>query len=122
MENKILDMISDLKVSQAEIASNQKQHNVILARHTDLLEKQGEVLLRNTISVEDHDRRSQALEEQLNALRGEVYLVKTAWESHIAKSKTISVFMEKMAAYAGWVAAVVVGFWQIYLFLKSKGF
>jgi len=121
-EEKILTKIEDLKVAQAEIITNQKQHSTILTRHSDLLEKQGEVLLRNTITVEEHHKRSTMLEEQMKTLRKELDEVKSSVSNAKTSAKAISGAFEVIAKYAGWGVAVVTVLWQLYVFLKSKGF
>lgn len=120
-EEKILSKIEDLKVAQAEIITYQKQHAKDLTRHADLLEKQQELLLRNTITVEEHHKRSTALEESFKLLKAEVDKVKGDVTGAKTSAKAISGAFEIIAKYAGWGVAAIGVLWQLYVFLKSKG-
>jgi len=87
-----------------EVKANQAIHGQILDKHSDTLEKISETLLRNTVTVETHERRSTMLEAELKTIKADVdgfKAKKIAWMS-IGKGVVAVISAMGGIAYAVW--------------------
>ena len=104
-EDEILEKLTD-------IIATQRFHSDILDKHTTILEKQGETLLKNTIIVEEHQRRSIALEAEVKRLDKDATIYKA---QKLAVSKMWSIVVMVTA-----IGSSVVGIlWTIYKFMTG---
>lgn len=76
MSDKIMELLSEIKASVTELSANQKNNYRAIQDNTKLLKEQGETLLRNTITVEHHEKRSTLLEQELKSVREELEPIK----------------------------------------------
>lgn len=58
-----LQQLIDISSAQKELLTNQATQQKILEKNSELLEAQAATLLRNTLTLEEHHRRTSALEE-----------------------------------------------------------
>jgi hypothetical protein len=104
----IIDRLTELSVDQKEILVRLDAAQKMLDKHADLLEKHNETLLRNTITVEEHHRRSLMLEEAQKALELKV----TEAEDHVAEVKVLG-------KWARWAALALPAISAIYAILTA---
>jgi len=97
---EIIDRLTEIIKSQAELAVIQKQQSEILSKHTELLESQRETLLRNTITVEAHHKRSTLLEARMDSLEKEM----VPYKEHVI----VSTGLAKVIRYIGFSAAAIL--------------
>lgn len=117
----VLEKLSEVTGTQREILVNQASQQKLLERHAEVLEEHGRVLLRNTITVEDHHRRSLYLEEEQKQLKAQVQMLKSTIEtenSNRAFLKSVVISIGYMFTALGAVGGVL---WAAYKFLKSLG-
>lgn len=69
---EVLDKLSEISASQREMNVILKTQGKTLEKHANLLELQQETLIRNTITVEEHHKRSIALENRQKELEAEI--------------------------------------------------
>ena len=101
MTDEILKKLSEISENQQKMIVVQESQEKLLEKHTETLEKQGEVLLRNTITVEEHHRRSLALEAQMEQLEKEVRHI----ENHVSQMEGVGNFFKVV----GWVVGAILG-------------
>jgi hypothetical protein len=121
MSKELLEKLAEVTVTQREILTNQGHVQKLLDKHTEILEEQGKTLIRNTITVEEHHRRSLYLEEEQKALKAEVHSLKTTVETENSNRA----FLKSIVISAGYVFTAIGAaggvLWGIYNFLKGLG-
>lgn len=76
MSEKILEKLAEIQAACSELAANQKNNYLAIQEQGKTLKSQAEILLRNTITVEQHERRSTMIENELKAFQEEMRPVK----------------------------------------------
>ena len=110
--------MSDVLVKLAEISTVQKQQTEVLDKHSEMLEKQNEILLRNTITVEEHHRRSLFLEAEQAKLEAQIEPIK----AHVEQMKGIGKFIKWVSTVVGLLTLLggaVLGFIKFIIFIKG---
>ena len=104
-EEEILEKLMD-------IIATQRFHSEILDRHTTLLEKQGDTLIKNTTVVDEHQRRSLALESEVKRINVDV-------ETYKARKLAISRLWSIIAMIAAIGSSGVGILWAVYKFMTG---
>jgi len=86
---EILERLSEIKQLHVELTVIQKAQTKLLEKHSEILESQKETLLRNTITVEEHHKRSLFLESKIDELEDEIEPLK----AHLAGGTAIVGFI-----------------------------
>lgn len=121
MSGPMLEKLSEIAEGQVRIVANQDNDRKILEKHSEQLQEFSEILLRNTITVEDHKRRSLSLEKRQDKVevrqdKVEDYLVKEK-----AKRQGIKEFFTLASYVFSGASAVGAALWGAYQFLKNLG-
>lgn len=108
----IIEKLTEMAVSQKEILVRLDSYQKTLDKHTELLDKHNETLLRNTITVEEHHKRSLMLEEAQEQLRTDFKEV----EDHVSEVKALG----KIVRWAAVVAPIVTAIGAIITMLIKR--
>src|SRR5689334_22326864 len=101
--------MNDVLIKLAEISAVQKHQTEVLDKHSEMLANQNDILLRNTITVEEHHRRSLYLEAQQDKIEAELAPIK----AHVEQIRGIGSFIKWCSVVVGLLVAVggaVLGF------------
>lgn len=108
--DQVMEQLKDLAVTQSKILANQDNQQNLLEKHSGMLDRQNDILLRNTITVELHEKRSTALEAALEIERTKINnltLTTNSLSGLPTLIKTISLLL-----------AIAVTIYQMFKFLK----
>jgi len=112
---------SEILAKLATVITNQENQEKVLNKHSDLLEDQGKVLLRNTITVEEHHKRSTHLELRQEALETEVQSLK----AEVATAKSNKAYLKDFFVTVGYIAAGLPAIggviWGLYQLAQKLG-
>ena len=119
---EILERLNEIYAEQGKVIAVQERNTKSLDRQWESLEKiraeqavQNETLARNTSTLEEHHRRSLALEEQVKLLKAEVDPIKT----HVHNLEGVGKFMRILGYSAGAITAVYGVFKLITTIMKT---
>lgn len=118
----LFDKLTEVSVTQATIIANQTNQSRTLDKHSDLLERQSETLIRNTATVEEHHKRSTYLEDRQEKLESEFEIVKQTVLSDKQKKVWWRDLMRSIGTVTTVLSAMGGGLYAAYQFLKSIGF
>lgn len=104
----IFEKLSELAINQREMSTTLAGQQRAIEKHSDLLEKNNETLLRNTITVEDHARRSDLLEQEQKGIKSELDEIK----QHVDFVKGVGYFIK-------WTGIAVGAMASIYAFIRN---
>lgn len=103
--NDVLEKLAELSATQREILTNQSIQQKQLDNQAGLLQTQSETLLRNTLTVEEHHKRSTLLEQEVKRLdtafddvKMDISNTKAVWKAYMWMFGTVGGFI---AAAAG---------------------
>ena len=112
---------SEILAKLATVITNQENQEKVLNKHAQLLEEQGKTLLRNTITVEEHHRRSTQLEMRQDSLEAEVNTLK----SDFSTSKSNKAYLKEFFVTVGYIAAGLPAIggvlWGLYQLAQKLG-
>jgi len=121
MTDILIEKISEIASAQARIMANQDNDRKLLEKHSEKLENYNIILTRNTVTVEDHHKRSLHLENR----QDEVEDRQTKLEQFIATQKAKKQGVKELLSQLGIIvsASTAVGgaLWGIFEFIKSLG-
>ena len=94
-----------------EVKATQTIHGQILDKHSDSLDKMNAILLRNTVIVDEHQRRSTLLEEELRNVKSDVDSFKAKKVAWLSVGKVIAGVISVVGslAYAAWYILKLFG-------------
>jgi hypothetical protein len=116
------DFNSEVLSKLAAIITNQDNQQKILDQHSKLLKSQGETLLRNTITVEEHHKRSTNLEMRQDRLESELLLLKSDVATAKSNKQYLKNFFLTVGYFAAGLPAIGGVLWGAYQILKKLGF
>lgn len=110
--SEVIEKLLEIQASQREMMANQQNQKEILDKHTIILEKQQETLIRNTITVETHERRSTALEARLKHIEEEEL---EPIKDHVKAVQVLINALKWIGAFAGFILTCI----GVYQFFKG---
>lgn len=118
MDSTLLtDIASGQKVLMNQVESLVKTQE----KHSDKLDEISVTLLRNTITVEEHEKRSTNLETQQTADRTRIAALEDAAKDAKSRSKQNRIIFGSIAAAAAGLGTISGLFGQIYQLMKKLG-
>jgi len=121
MSTQIFTKLTEISEKQAEILANQHNDRKLLEKHSDQLDRHSEILVRNTITVEEHHRRSLLLEAEMKRVDNDVESIK----SHVSKvqdmGKGAIAILKMTAAGVGGVSTLGGLLWGAYQIAQKLG-
>jgi len=107
---EIKKYLIEIREAQVMMSVKQDRNTALLNKHAELLDKsreeqvrQNETLLRNTITVEEHHRRSLALEKQIARVETEIEPIK----AHVQQLTGVGKFFRMVGYVAGAIAGTI---------------
>lgn len=112
--------MSDILIKLAEISAVQKQQTEALEKYAEIQTKQNEILLRNTITVEEHHKRSLYLEAEQQKLEAQIEPIK----AHVEQIRGIGNFIKWSSSIVGLLVTlggVIWGAIKLLFWVKGIG-
>lgn len=111
----VLEKLTEMQITQAQILENQKHQQELLGKHAELLTTQGETLLRNTITVEEHKEMSINLRKELARVENRFSPV----EKTVDRAKTVAKFITWVAVTCTGLIAAAAGIYEILSYYRK---
>lgn len=93
------EMFAKILEGQGKISANIDDLKSRVDNQAGILIKQGDVLVRNTVTVEEHHKRSLFLEEEQKALAQRI----DALEDGVEAQKTVKHFIKDLVKWVGYI-------------------
>lgn len=118
----VKDFNSDVLTKLATIMTNQDNQQKKQDEHSGLLRTQGETLLRNTITVEEHHKRSTQLEHRQDRVEADVEILKTILATSQSNKQYLKDFFITLGYVVAGLPAIGGVLWGLYEIVKKLGF
>lgn len=103
MSDQVLEKLGEVAITQAKILANQDNQQKILDKCTELLEEHSKILVRNTVTVEDHHKRSLHLENRQDEVEDRMEAIETSAKVEEGKRS----YLKELAGTIGiWATAI----------------
>lgn len=117
----VLEKLTEIAETQAKIAANQDNDRKLLEKHSEQLAEFSNILTRNTITVEDHHKRSLHLERRQEELESRQDTVENYIKVQKAKKQGVKELFTWVGYIGSGIGAVSGLLWGAYQFLKTLG-
>jgi hypothetical protein len=117
----LLAKLSEISERQGKILANQDNDRKLLEEHSSLLKEHHKVLTRNTVTVEEHHKRSLLLEAEIKRVDADVRNI----QDHVDKVQHMGLgvvnFFKGLGAMMAGLSTLGGVLWAIYELAKKIG-